>query len=177
MVEAAVCSQAMFAKMHRVSRQSVSRWKARGYLVLQGDAVLVEASNARLAAAGKSRLPPVTQGGNQGADSADKVTLRETASSLSSVIDGSAGDIALALLTVLSMETVRPLVEGIVAQMRIGAVEILNDEAPPPGLSSWAEHEWFTRPPLTEDEWREVPEELRRYGPPSAPIPWLSTAA
>jgi hypothetical protein len=75
------------------------------------------------------------------------------------------------------METVRPLVEGIVAQMLVGAVEILNDEALPPGLSSWAGHEGVTRPPLTEDEWREVPEELRRYGPPSAPIPWRQPAA
>jgi hypothetical protein len=44
------------------------------------------------------------------------------------------------------METVRPLVEGIVAQMLVGAVEVLNDEALPPGLSSWAGHEGVTRP-------------------------------
>jgi hypothetical protein len=177
MVEAAVCSQAMFAKMHRVSRQSVSRWKARGYLVLRGDAVLVEASNARLAAAGKSRLPPVTQAGNQGAGSADKVTLRETASSLACVLDGTGFDIALALLPHLPMEIVRPLVEHVIAQARVGTVEILDEKGLPPGLSSWGEHEWFTRPPLSEAEWLEVPEELRLHGLPKPPMPWLSAAA
>jgi hypothetical protein len=56
-------------------------------------------------------------------------------------------------------------------------VEILDEKGLPPGLSSWGEHEWFTRPPLSEAEWLEVPEELRLHGLPKPPMPWLSAAA
>jgi hypothetical protein len=177
MVAEAVCSQAMFAQMHRVSRQSVTRWKARGYLVFRGDEVLIEASNAKLAAAGKSRLPVVTPARHPVTDTADKVTISEAASSLACVLDGTGFDIALALLPHLPMEIVRPLVEHVIAQARVGTVEILDEKGPPPGLSSWGEHEWFTRPPLSEAEWLEVPEELRLHGLPKPPTPWLSAAA
>lgn len=41
-------NQAEFAKLHGVSRKTVTTWKARGWLVLDGDAIDVEASNAMI---------------------------------------------------------------------------------------------------------------------------------
>lgn len=41
-------NQAEFAKLHGVSRKTVTTWKARGWLVLEGDEVNVEASNANI---------------------------------------------------------------------------------------------------------------------------------
>ena len=41
-------SQAAFARMHEVSRKTITVWKASGLIVMSGNAVDVEASNARL---------------------------------------------------------------------------------------------------------------------------------
>lgn len=42
-------NQSDFAKLHDVSRKTVTTWKARGWLVLDGDDIDVEASNANIA--------------------------------------------------------------------------------------------------------------------------------
>ncbi|MGO4743069.1 RNA polymerase subunit sigma-70 [Serratia quinivorans] len=42
-------NQSDFAKLHGVSRKTVTSWKARGWLVLAGDDIDVEASNANIA--------------------------------------------------------------------------------------------------------------------------------
>lgn len=41
-------NQADFAKLHNVSRKTVTTWKARGWLVMEGEEVNVEASNANI---------------------------------------------------------------------------------------------------------------------------------
>ncbi|EMG5771540.1 TPA: RNA polymerase subunit sigma-70 [Yersinia enterocolitica] len=41
-------NQSDFAKLHSVSRKTVTAWKARGWLVLAGDDIDVEASNANI---------------------------------------------------------------------------------------------------------------------------------
>jgi len=41
-------NQADFAKLHNVSRKTVTTWKARGWLVMDGEEVNVEASNANI---------------------------------------------------------------------------------------------------------------------------------
>ncbi|MGP2911137.1 RNA polymerase subunit sigma-70 [Serratia marcescens] len=41
-------NQSDFAKLHGVSRKTVTTWKARGWLVLAGDDIDVEASNANI---------------------------------------------------------------------------------------------------------------------------------
>lgn len=41
-------NQSDFAKLHCVSRKTVTSWKARGWLVLAGDDIDVEASNANI---------------------------------------------------------------------------------------------------------------------------------
>ncbi|MGP2871889.1 RNA polymerase subunit sigma-70 [Serratia ureilytica] len=41
-------NQSDFAKLHGVSRKTVTTWKARGWLVLAGDNIDVEASNANI---------------------------------------------------------------------------------------------------------------------------------
>lgn len=41
-------NQADFAKLHNVSRKTVTAWKSRGWLVMDGEEVDVEASNANV---------------------------------------------------------------------------------------------------------------------------------
>lgn len=41
-------NQSDFAKLHGVSRKTVTTWKARGWLVLAGDDIDVKASNANI---------------------------------------------------------------------------------------------------------------------------------
>ncbi|MBK5145989.1 RNA polymerase subunit sigma-70 [Budviciaceae bacterium BWR-B9] len=41
-------NQSEFAKLHGVSRKTVTTWKARGWLVLDGDEINIEASNANI---------------------------------------------------------------------------------------------------------------------------------
>ncbi len=41
-------NQAEFAKLHGVSRKTVTAWKARGRLVLDGEDINVDASNERI---------------------------------------------------------------------------------------------------------------------------------
>lgn len=41
-------NQAEFAKLHGVSRKTVTAWKARGWLVLDGEDIDVDASNERI---------------------------------------------------------------------------------------------------------------------------------
>lgn len=41
-------NQAEFARLHNVSRKTVTLWKSRGWLVMNGEEVDVEASNANI---------------------------------------------------------------------------------------------------------------------------------
>lgn len=41
-------NQADFARLHNVSRKTVTLWKSRGWLVMNGDDVDVDASNANI---------------------------------------------------------------------------------------------------------------------------------
>ncbi|MCL6397229.1 RNA polymerase subunit sigma-70 [Pectobacterium carotovorum subsp. carotovorum] len=65
-------NQSDFAKLHGVSRKTVTSWKARGWLVLAGDDIDVEASNANLERYRKTVTQPEkkgagnTQGNKQG---------------------------------------------------------------------------------------------------------------
>ncbi|WP_275389359.1 hypothetical protein [Xenorhabdus bovienii] len=40
--------QADFARLHNVSRKTVTQWKSRGWLVMDGDDINVDASNANI---------------------------------------------------------------------------------------------------------------------------------
>ncbi|MCT8345517.1 hypothetical protein LG003_22470 [Photorhabdus kleinii] len=51
-------NQSEFAKLHGVSRKTVTQWKARGWLVLDGDDINVEASNANVERYRKSVTRP-----------------------------------------------------------------------------------------------------------------------
>lgn len=50
--------QAEFARLHNVSRKTVTQWKTRGWLVMNGEDVDVEASNANI----ENYRKPVTRG-------------------------------------------------------------------------------------------------------------------
>lgn len=64
-------NQAEFAKLHGVSRKTVTMWKSRGWLVLEGDEVNVEASNANI----EMHRRAVTQPEKKKKSSATVVTL------------------------------------------------------------------------------------------------------
>lgn len=51
-------NQSDFAKLHSVSRKTVTAWKARGWLVLDGDDIDVDASNANIERYRKSVTRP-----------------------------------------------------------------------------------------------------------------------
>jgi len=79
----ALINQAGFAEMHGVSRKTVTGWKARGWLVLEGKQVDIEASNALMIKHRPGGIQTVTgttagnssgNTGNRGSDST-KVTV------------------------------------------------------------------------------------------------------
>ncbi|REF27623.1 hypothetical protein BDD26_2431 [Xenorhabdus cabanillasii] len=61
-------NQSEFAKLHGVSRKTVTQWKARGWLVTDGDDINVEASNANIERYRKSvtRSEKKPKGNSQG---------------------------------------------------------------------------------------------------------------
>ncbi|MCW7550509.1 RNA polymerase subunit sigma-70 [Photorhabdus sp. APURE] len=84
-------NQSEFAKLHGVSRKTVTQWKARGWLVLDGDDINVEASNANVERYRKSVTRPDkkntgnkqgnksgnnSQGNSSGAESPTKIVER-----------------------------------------------------------------------------------------------------
>lgn len=65
-------NQADFAKHHGVSRKTVTTWKARGWLVMDGDEVNFEASNANI----EMHRKTVTPAEKKKKSSVIEVTLR-----------------------------------------------------------------------------------------------------
>ena len=82
-------NQAGFAKLHDVSRKTVTMWKSRGWLVFDGDLIDVDSSNERLKryrAAGVT--PTVTQEvtGNTPKEIEDGESAAEAASRIISIV-------------------------------------------------------------------------------------------
>lgn len=71
-------NQSEFAKLHGVSRKTVTTWKARGWLVLDGDEIDVDASNAMIERYRKTvtpdekKLAASSQGNKKGNTSGNK---------------------------------------------------------------------------------------------------------
>ncbi|WP_446469424.1 RNA polymerase subunit sigma-70 [Xenorhabdus stockiae] len=71
-------NQSEFARLHNVSRKTVTTWKARGWLVLNGDDIDIEASNALIERYRKTvtrrekKAKGNTQGNNKGNKSGNK---------------------------------------------------------------------------------------------------------
>ncbi len=68
-------NQSEFAKLHGVSRKTVTQWKSRGWLVLDGDDIDVDASNANVERYRKSVTRPdnkVVTGNKQGNKSGNR---------------------------------------------------------------------------------------------------------
>lgn len=167
-----------FARLQSVSRKTVYEWKDKGYLVFAPGGVDIEASNARLAAAGLSRLQPgklkraasrqarrLPAEGDRASDQALLRHARQFPTVLAmSVFAASVADLALDLLDHLPIGTVRELMDRHVEQGRRSAYEIAlhSGEGPPPGFASWSDHPWFTEPALTEAEWQEIQGERAR---------------
>ncbi|MFB9087482.1 hypothetical protein ACFFW8_23640 [Erwinia tracheiphila] len=65
-------NQSEFAKLHGVSRKTVTTWKARGWLVQDGDEINVEASNSlieryrKAVTLGGKKTPGNSQGNKKG---------------------------------------------------------------------------------------------------------------
>lgn len=69
----ATVKQSEFARLHGVTRKTVTKWKTRGWLVMRGDCVDVEASNARLKKYRRDGLP---KGGKVTAQVTPRVTRK-----------------------------------------------------------------------------------------------------
>ncbi|MBP0446715.1 hypothetical protein J8J14_18215 [Roseomonas sp. SSH11] len=168
-------SMAEFARLHSVSRKTAYEWKTRGYLRFSGALIDVEASNANLSAAGRSRLDSVTLKPRIARTVRKSVTPRVTGDTawsaemghrhaeeyslvltLACVVSGAAIDITEALQDRIPLAELRPIVEGIITRIRKGAAECADEDGTPPGFDSWGDHPWFTEPPLTEAEWKEL---------------------
>lgn len=71
-------NQSEFAKLHGVSRKTVTTWKARGWLVLDGDEIDVDASNAMIeryrktVTSDEKKLAASSQGNKKGNTSGNK---------------------------------------------------------------------------------------------------------
>lgn len=71
-------NQSEFAKLHGVSRKTVTTWKARGWLVLDGDEIDVDASNAMIeryrktVTSDEKKLAAGSQGNKKGNTSGNK---------------------------------------------------------------------------------------------------------
>ncbi|WP_340611982.1 RNA polymerase subunit sigma-70 [Xenorhabdus bharatensis] len=71
-------NQSEFAKLHNVSRKTITTWKARGWLVMTDDDIDVEASNANIeryrktVTRGEKKNKGNTQGNNKGNKSGNK---------------------------------------------------------------------------------------------------------
>lgn len=165
-------SQADFARLHDVSRKTVTTWKKRGYIELSGGLVDVERSNAKLVNSGRVWLQSVTSAadevtGNSGMT--PEALLWETAGPHRDRVAGMAcmispAEFAALLLRHLPPATVRPLVTEWIATGRRGGSEILHEDgiAPPAEFASWADHPWFN-PMITEDEWSELEAEAQAH--------------
>ncbi len=169
-------TQANFARLHKVSRKAVTTWKQRGYLVFSGQLVDVEKSNVNLAGVGRAWPETVTRvaSGVAGVRTPEARNLSaavpyiaepsglvsEFISTMAVIIDGIAIDGSELLLRHLPRETVAPILYEMIARARRGAVEILYEHSidPPDELESWADHRWFSTPPMTEVDWAESAE-------------------
>jgi hypothetical protein len=60
-----LASLTAYAETHGVRKQSAAEWKSRGYLVMRGDKVDVEASDAKMEAAAKGRFRVKAHGGRR----------------------------------------------------------------------------------------------------------------
>ena len=173
-------TQANFARLHKVSRKAVTTWKQRGYLVFSGQLVDVEKSNVSLANVGRAWPETVTRVATEVASGVAGVRtpearnvsaavpyiaepsglVSEVISTMAVIIDGIAIDGSELLLRHLPRETVAPILDEMIARARRGAVEILYEHSidPPAEFESWADHRWFSTPPMTEADWEESAE-------------------
>lgn len=86
-------NQSDFAKLHNVSRKTVTAWKARGWLVLAGDDIDVEASNANIERFRKTVTRPEKKvaGNTQGNKAGNKTGTGSITAVLPSVLDDTTG--------------------------------------------------------------------------------------
>lgn len=114
-------NQSDYAKLHGVSRKTVSAWKARGWLVLDGDDVNVEASNANITRYRKTVTRPiiVDQGNKSGNKQGNKSQGNKTGNN-SDDLDDDLADAAERIVNtpgaLLSIDDARALKENFLAR-------------------------------------------------------------
>lgn len=157
-------TQADFARLHCVSRKTVTAWKKRGYIEVSGKMVDVDRSNAKLAGAGRAWPQTVTSGATKVAGNDENVRIallwdgvgpqRDWIGNVAAMVDPHL--FAELLLRHLPAAMVRSLVAEYVSRSAQGAAELLAemDIKPPAGFTCWGAHPWFN-PVLTEDDWIE----------------------
>ncbi len=118
-------NQSDFAKLHSVSRKTVTAWKARGWLVLAGDDIDVEASNANIERYRKTVTRPEkkaagnTPGNKQGNKSGNNRKGNRSGNKLDADREESPAQIAARLVAeqgaTMSMDAARTLKENFFA--------------------------------------------------------------
>jgi hypothetical protein len=157
-------TQSQFAKRKDVSRAAVTQWKSAGRLVLVGNLIDLEATEAKLLAHSSSRTKrgiPAANGVNQPPRPAVKSKTLDTArtqpaaaplddhvATVVALIDGGAEDIAILLLARgMPRGEVRQIVNAWLAGARRGASALLEEDVDlPTGFDRWADHPSFLTP-------------------------------
>lgn len=114
-------NQSDYAKLHGVSRKTVSAWKARGWLVLDGDDVNVEASNANIKRYRKTVTRPIIVGqGNKSGNKQGNKSQGNKQGNNSDDLDDDLADAAERIVNIpgalLSIDDARALKENFLAR-------------------------------------------------------------
>ncbi len=160
-------SQADLARRYKVSRKTVTKWKAQGRLVMVGKSVDLERTMAELRLQHTRRSKRVTPEHRMDVTSTPRsvTSLPKTVPpppggvcTVSALLGSSAECLAVLLLR---LGHPRPIVQREVdawfAEQRQGAVECIGEDFPvPAGLTSWAEHPVLSVPWMESTTWAEL---------------------
>ncbi|XHF49433.1 MAG: hypothetical protein PIK35_12295 [Enterobacter roggenkampii] len=113
-------NQSDFARLHGVSRKTVTMWKSRGWLIMSGDDIDVNASNAQLEKYRKTISRPVA---NKASAPAKKHSVPDLSSAMEagegdgSLLEGIARDFILKNGAELSLDEARRVKENYLAAL------------------------------------------------------------
>jgi hypothetical protein len=145
-------SQAAFARLMDVSRKTVTVWKKQGRIIMVGEHVDVEASRERMARystsgskafKGATKTLPESNGASPEGNAV--APLAEYPASMTVMVSGGAGDLAVILLRAgLPRDRAQAVVDEWFGMARRSAAELLEEDLdPPPGFDRWIDHPAF----------------------------------
>jgi hypothetical protein len=176
-------SQAEFARLWKVSRKSVTKWKEQERIVMDGALVDVEASELRFKKYSSGRMKTVLPRASVNTDSASQVTTKPGArkslgpwaepeelhkgsglpvyvEELAWTVDrGAEALMAILIADVVPREKIEKFVAGWVTLQQGTIADLLDRRIDPPfGCEQWGTHSYFTAEFPFEDAWDEMEE-------------------